>query len=372
MVVRNQLLTPLTVTALMMTASLAAILVPTAEPTVAAELSPAKRKELKKLLADFRKLSEQNARLQTMEKIFALEGSAPKELMGVIGKELQPQVSEYRNKFYRAAAREGFEKARRANLQEVNSLRSQVLDLLDLNNLTKEQIVRQADPAMEKLNELLVVERASIFEKSPELITHRMRLMELGQLWEKCAARLAEQADTNQVPAGQLKQQQDSQQPPSFEEYLQDEEEMAARLAVPMPASAKAVLGANSRLAKQLGSEEARGVLALNLTRNLLGLPPVAIDLALTGCARDHSHDMETKNFFDHTSPVPGKTSVKDRARRFGTKATAENIALGPTDGYKVNQMWFHSPGHMRNMLGKHRRVGLGRSGIYWTQVFGR
>jgi uncharacterized protein YkwD len=33
---------------------------------------------------------------------------------------------------------------------------------------------------------------------------------------------------------------------------------------------------------------------------------------------------------------------------------------------------WFLSPGHHKNMLGEsHARQGLGRSGKYWTEMFG-
>ena len=44
----------------------------------------------------------------------------------------------------------------------------------------------------------------------------------------------------------------------------------------------------------------------------------------------------------------------------------------GTVDGAAANQMWWHSPGHHKNVLGNHTRVGLGRSGKYWTELFGR
>jgi len=139
-----------------------------------------------------------------------------------------------------------------------------------------------------------------------------------------------------------------------------------------MDAATRAVLAANLQLASKIDPEEARCVLDLNLTRNLLGLAPVLIDLALTAVARDHSADMERLNFFSHDSPVPGKTTPWDRAKRVGTTASAENIAAGTLDGAVANLMWWHSPGHHKNMLGQHARVGLGRSGKYWTELFGR
>ena len=47
------------------------------------------------------------------------------------------------------------------------------------------------------------------------------------------------------------------------------------------------------------------------------------------------------------------------------------NIAMGTVDGTTANLMWWHSPGHHKNMLGSHSRVGVGKSGVYWTELFG-
>ncbi len=81
---------------------------------------------------------------------------------------------------------------------------------------------------------------------------------------------------------------------------------------------------------------------------------------------------MRRLKFFDHTSPLPGKTTPWDRAKLFGTLAASENIYRGAADGRVANRAWFHSPGHHKNMLGNHARVGVGRSGGYFTELFGR
>jgi uncharacterized protein YkwD len=109
----------------------------------------------------------------------------------------------------------------------------------------------------------------------------------------------------------------------------------------------------------------------LNLDRNLLGLQPLAIDLKLCEAARDHSKDMERLKFFSHESPVPGKMSFTDRAKLFGATASGENIFAGITNGKSAHEGWFHSPGHHRNQMGHSTRVGIGRSGTYFTQMFG-
>jgi len=161
-------------------------------------------------------------------------------------------------------------------------------------------------------------------------------------------------------------------EPPNFEKYLEGEEELAVGMAAPMDARTRAVLGANARLAPRLEPEEARAVLSLNLIRNLLGLPPQVIDLRLCAAARDHSKDMRIEKFFSHESPLPNKKTPWDRAKLFGTQAGAENIYHGTHDGRVAIQAWFHSPGHHKNMLSDSPRVGVGRSGGYFTQMFGK
>jgi uncharacterized protein YkwD len=45
---------------------------------------------------------------------------------------------------------------------------------------------------------------------------------------------------------------------------------------------------------------------------------------------------------------------------------------MGYRDGKAANEGWFHSPGHHKNMLvPDHRRIGVGRSGVYYTEGFG-
>ncbi len=113
----------------------------------------------------------------------------------------------------------------------------------------------------------------------------------------------------------------------------------------------------NARLAEKLDPEEARAILALNLARNLLGLPALAIDLRLCEAAREHSQDMERLKFFSHESPVPGKKSFGDRAKLAGTTASAENIYAGAKSGKSAHAGWFHSPGHHKNQMGNSSRV---------------
>ncbi len=295
---------------------------------------------------------------------------AVSEIHELIGFQLQPEVTKYREKFYVIAAKMAKQKVAQADMQEVATLQAQVNALRADEGLTKEKVKQVGDPAMERLAQVLLVDRASVLASDKRLVENRQSLLPIGRLWETADAYLAK-FDTAPA-AGDGEAPADKPQAVSFEQYLVQEEEIAVRLALPMSDVTRAVLAQNEKLASKLDPEEARCVLSLNLTRILLGLEPVLIDLQLTAAARDHSHDMIEHNFFAHDSPVPGKATPWDRAARFNTKASGENIAAGYSTGPAANLAWFHSPGHHKNMLGNHKRVGVGRENKHWTELFGR
>ena len=113
------------------------------------------------------------------------------------------------------------------------------------------------------------------------------------------------------------------------------------------------------------------GGAGLLLLAVLVGLSALRLDVKLCDACRGHSKDMVDLGFFSHTSPVAGKESPWQRAALAGTSAGAENIAAGAAEGEDAIRMWWYSPGHHRNMMAGHRRVGLGRHQSHWTQCFG-
>lgn len=343
-----------------------------------APLKPEQLREQAALLAEFRKAKgDQDERLKLIDRAAEHSVYTLKNVLEVIGKELNRPLADYRQQFSKGAAELIGRRASPVNLQQVAELRSRVLALSKNEGLTKEQIVAVGDPALAQLKQIMLIQRDEVLAANPELAPKREALGRLGQLWERGATlmikALDEASESSEKAQGAANgDRAEPIPPPSFEAYLMKEEEIAAALAVPMPPATRAVLAANSQLAARIDAEEARCVLDLNLTRNLLGLAPVQIDLALTAVARDHSADMERLNFFSHDSPVPGKATPWDRAKRGGTTASGENIAAGMLDGAVANLVWWHSPGHHRNMLGDHKRVGIGRSGKHWTELFGK
>jgi len=332
--------------------------------TAESDAAPARQRSLSRLLAEFRRArSDPRLRAELVDEVLARGDEATERLLALIQSELRPQLDGYRKQFMRQASAVARGQLGQVNLQEVLQLRQKVLALKERQGLTKQMIVAEADPAMARLREIFLVDRGKVLAASETLSATREELSATGRLWERCALDAY-----NRLPPGDTK----PDSPPSFEDYLVGEEKLAVGLAVPMDARTRSVLAANARVARQLDPEETRAILALNLTRNLLGLNPLSTDPRLVAAARDHSKDMVRLKFFAHESPVPGKKTPWDRAKLFGTTASGENIAAGYRDGRAANEGWFHSPGHHKNMLGNHRRVGVGRAGTRYTQMFGK
>lgn len=327
-------------------------------------LTPQQKREIGKIVGQFRlaKRGEHEKRKEAVEAAIAYGPLAMAPMFDAVGREVSPQLQRYGGMFFKQASAVAGGQIAKANPQEVQTLRQKVLELQKREDLTKEMIERDGDPSLKRLEEIFVVDREQVLKESESLRAERDRLQEVGALWEQCAVYLWEQLpDDENRPKDK----------PSFEQYLQGEEALAAGLAAPMDPKTREVLATNARLAAKLDPEEARAILALNLMRNLLGLRPVLIDVALCEAARDHSNDMLTHKFFAHDSPLPGKKTPWDRAKRFNTSASAENIAAGASDGRAANLIWFHSPGHHKNMLAPHARVGMGRAGGLYTEMFG-
>jgi uncharacterized protein YkwD len=337
----------------------------TSKPKAPPKLTPDELREVNKLLGDFRAArSDLEAKGEICKNVLAVGPGAVPLMSAAIERELRPQLKRYSAKFQAQAAQYVKKKVRSIDLGEVAQLRSTVLGIQKRGEgFTKEAIQRDGDPAMRRLEQICIIDRKMVLEQSEALGTDRERLIGLGKLWQRCQS---------QLPKPPAQEGEEPPKLPNFEEYLQGEESLAAALAAPMDQQTRSILAVNARMAEKLDPEEARAILACNLTRNLLGLSALLIDCKLCDAARDHSKDMETLHFFAHESPVPGKKTPWDRAKNFGTSASAENIFMGCHDGREANQGWFHSPGHHANMLGNHVRIGMGRSGLYYTEAFGR
>lgn len=323
-------------------------------------------KQIEAITASFRRAKSNPAQRLALIGQAAQFGPGPAyALIDIAEREMRPTMQSYQTRFLKAAEKVVIARFNAANVEDIKQLRRQVMALTEKEDLTKEEIAAKGDPALAKLKDLVLLDRTAILKQSPELLKQRQELASPGAFWEKCqeaAYAVLSKTQPADVPVAR---------PVQFERALAQQESLATLAALPMDNATRSAMAQNAKLAESLDIEEGRCVLELNLIRNLLGLTPLVIDPALCKAARDHSADMEKYKFFSHDSPVPGKTSPWDRAKLAGTTASGENIAAGVGTGADANEMWWHSPGHMKNMLGAHRRVGVGRSGGLWTEMFG-
>lgn len=110
-----------------------------------------------------------------------------------------------------------------------------------------------------------------------------------------------------------------------------------------------------------------------NAERTKAGLAPLQTDDKLMAAAREKSQDMQTKNYFSHTSPTFGSPFDRMKALGISYKSAGENIAQGQRSPQEVVQAWMDSPGHRANILnGSFTHIGVGyvKTGNYWTQQF--
>jgi len=110
-----------------------------------------------------------------------------------------------------------------------------------------------------------------------------------------------------------------------------------------------------------------------NQERAKNGLPALKLDVELSKVARDKSKDMQTKNYFSHTSPTYGSPFDMMKAYGISYKSAGENIAMGQRSPEEVVQAWMNSQGHRENIMNPnftHIGVGHVATGNYWTQMF--
>ncbi len=96
-------------------------------------------------------------------------------------------------------------------------------------------------------------------------------------------------------------------------------------------------------------------------------------DYQLERAATAHSIDMNVNSYFDHVSIDGSSYADRINGTDYEGRPQGENIASGYQNEEAVFNGWKNSPGHCRNMMGSgHTDIAIGRSGNYWTMVFGR
>jgi len=141
--------------------------------------------------------------------------------------------------------------------------------------------------------------------------------------------------------------------------------------------------------AVEIAEAEGLMIFLINEERTTRGLPALKLAGKLSQCARQHSVEMMTLNYFSHQSPVRGMTTSLDRfVRIYGCQpwVLAENLARkwGSLNSFNLDniadshQGLMKSPRHRDSVLwDKVEQVGVGiavnEHGDYWiTQMFAR
>lgn len=319
--------------------------------------------DARRLQGEFKRAASAAARESVASALLDLGADGGRRLHAIVRADFVQRLPNYSAGFQKAA--EGLLKQRVPKgdaMTEIIALRKTIREVAARAELTKEMIEATSDPALARLEELLVVSSKEVLTAHPELATQRAELLQLAE-WAARAADLVpdkERGTLRQLPTAA-----------ETAAELEAADDLAALLAGPVSPTDRQVLAANAASTRDLDPEEARGIQRLNQIRILVGLPAQAVDLGLVKACRVHSEDMCTKGFFAHESPVAGRETPWKRAQAAGTSAGAENIAVGTESGPGAIQMWWHSPGHHKNMLGDHKRIGLGRYERHWTQLFG-
>lgn len=238
--------------------------------------------------------------------------------------------------------------------EQIESLRKVLADLRTDPNLNKEQTHKIGLPALDQLT--------NVWRQRDAIISaHYSRL-------SRQAAQVQQLADF----VKQLGERWPSDPPLPIDQWRTRVDRLLTKALPPVDEEARKVYAENARLAAEIPADCVAGMNAVNAMRVMCGLRPLLFDPKLCATAVDHSKDMERLNFFAHESPVEGKKTPWDRAARFGTTASGENIYMGSAVNMDAIKAWFLSPGHHKNMLGEgHKRQGVGRSGNHWTQLFG-
>jgi len=328
------------------------------------------KREAADLPVQFRKKKgDAEGRMAVVDRAIELGGLAVTGVAAAVQTEMAPLQARYKQAFYDEAQQKVRAQLKNVKPQDIEALQQTIMSTVGRADLTKEIVVEKADPALKELQRKMLVTPEAVLAEAETLKKMRDELTALARFAQRLAD--AQPAPTAKAAAAPAAKDGATATTPTFEETLATDEQVAALMVIAADDRARKVLLDNLPLELKIQPEEARGIRFFNQVRLLAGLRPCAIDTRLCEAARDHAKDMVEKKFFAHESPVAGKKTPWDRAKNFGTTAGAENIAAGAAAGQATIMQWWHSPGHLKNMMGSHNRVGLGNFKTTWTQMLG-
>lgn len=290
-----------------------------------------------------------------------LEDLENKELVAILKEfdQTWPQLRDRYLKDHQDFIRSQFTgEAKSEATRQIRKYRKDFMEVYSLGEVAMKPLLKSKSmPAIEGLKKLIMPSAKEILATAPVALDQQRKLV----------FTLAKFRDAI-VDTAVLHDEEKAQ-----ETILQTEKNTVSSFAG-LPRDGLRIMEENDKLAEKgnVPEDERQGIREVNEWRLLLGLNALSIDSKLCDASRGHSEDMNKNNFFAHESPIAGKKTPWDRAANEGTKASGENIYMGSTSPASANKGWFYSPGHHKNMFkASHNRIGLGRYGSHWTQMFG-
>ena len=133
------------------------------------------------------------------------------------------------------------------------------------------------------------------------------------------------------------------------------------------------VINEETEIIAETNNTDAQIVLNLvNEIRSQQGLSTLTLNNTLSLSALNHSTEMQLNSHFSHEGLNGSNFSQRAIETGYTGSPRGENIARGQRTASAVYNAWINSEGHRANILnGQITDMGLGRSGNYWTQVFG-
>lgn len=135
----------------------------------------------------------------------------------------------------------------------------------------------------------------------------------------------------------------------------------------------KKVRAFNANAGTDMSAQELRQAEINNDYREMMGRRILEVHKQLGASARKHSEWMVSTGVFSHDEDKPERKTPGDRMKQEGYSGPGgENICMGRGDPRGAFDAWYHSSGHHRNMLSDGwNHIGVGLTGMHWTQNFG-
>lgn len=110
-----------------------------------------------------------------------------------------------------------------------------------------------------------------------------------------------------------------------------------------------------------------------NQFRLRAGFNPLSLNLRLCQAAQKHSEEMAKFNYLSHTGYYGSTLISRIQAVHYQFSYLAENIGWNYQTPERALKGWINSHGHYKNLINPNfLEIGIGYSGAFCTQVFGR